>query len=307
MIASDSWSYSYLLRLPFGISTMQVKDVGHSGRQGIVPALHAASWLPSSSFSRPGWSRPRPPSRGDNGEGLVGRDRRQGRHVLLPRRGDLLHVLVILALVAPGGAGAAQGAAQGRASSASASAGSARPDAADRDPGERRGRAVRGGVSLHWSMLAARSRPPRCERALRKCAAWTAVTYERRGAAALVTIDRQERRNAIDGPTAELLADGLRPLRGRRRRARAGPHRRGRRGVLRRRRPQGDRELRARGWTTRAGPLGFTPRDLAEADDRRDLRLVPGRRAGAGALVRPADRHRRTPRSASRSGAGACR
>jgi enoyl-CoA hydratase len=33
-----------------------------------------------------------------------------------------------------------------------------------------------------------------------------AVHYERRGAAAVVTIDRQERRNAVDGPTAELLA-----------------------------------------------------------------------------------------------------
>src|SRR5215218_1832177 len=33
------------------------------------------------------------------------------------------------------------------------------------------------------------------------------VSYERRGAAALVTIDRQERRNAIDGPTASLLAE----------------------------------------------------------------------------------------------------
>src|SRR5215212_2784881 len=32
------------------------------------------------------------------------------------------------------------------------------------------------------------------------------VAYERRGAAALLTIDRQERRNAIDGPTAELIA-----------------------------------------------------------------------------------------------------
>ena len=32
-----------------------------------------------------------------------------------------------------------------------------------------------------------------------------AVSYERRGAAALVTIDRQHRRNAVDGPTAELL------------------------------------------------------------------------------------------------------
>jgi enoyl-CoA hydratase len=32
-----------------------------------------------------------------------------------------------------------------------------------------------------------------------------AVSYERRGTAALVTIDRQHRRNAVDGPTAELL------------------------------------------------------------------------------------------------------
>jgi enoyl-CoA hydratase len=32
------------------------------------------------------------------------------------------------------------------------------------------------------------------------------VTYERRGAAAVVTIDREERRNAVDGPTADLLA-----------------------------------------------------------------------------------------------------
>jgi enoyl-CoA hydratase len=33
------------------------------------------------------------------------------------------------------------------------------------------------------------------------------VSYERRGAAAVVTIDRQERRNAIDGLTAGLLAE----------------------------------------------------------------------------------------------------
>jgi enoyl-CoA hydratase len=31
------------------------------------------------------------------------------------------------------------------------------------------------------------------------------VIYKRRGAAAVVTIDRQERRNAVDGPTADLL------------------------------------------------------------------------------------------------------
>ncbi|MDQ6811976.1 MAG: crotonase/enoyl-CoA hydratase family protein [Actinomycetota bacterium] len=33
------------------------------------------------------------------------------------------------------------------------------------------------------------------------------VTYERRGSAALVTIDRQHRRNAVDGPTASALAE----------------------------------------------------------------------------------------------------
>ena len=36
------------------------------------------------------------------------------------------------------------------------------------------------------------------------------VTYERRGAAAVLTIDRQERRNAIDGPTAQLLTEAYR-------------------------------------------------------------------------------------------------
>jgi enoyl-CoA hydratase/carnithine racemase len=34
------------------------------------------------------------------------------------------------------------------------------------------------------------------------------VTYERRGAAAVLTIDRPERRNAVDGLTADLLAEG---------------------------------------------------------------------------------------------------
>jgi enoyl-CoA hydratase len=35
-----------------------------------------------------------------------------------------------------------------------------------------------------------------------------AVRYEREGAAAVLTIDRQERRNAVDGPTAVALHDG---------------------------------------------------------------------------------------------------
>jgi enoyl-CoA hydratase len=34
------------------------------------------------------------------------------------------------------------------------------------------------------------------------------VTYERRGAAAVLTIDRQDRRNAVNGPTANQLAEG---------------------------------------------------------------------------------------------------
>jgi enoyl-CoA hydratase len=36
------------------------------------------------------------------------------------------------------------------------------------------------------------------------------VRYERTGAAAVLTIDRPERRNAVDGPTAEKLAEGYR-------------------------------------------------------------------------------------------------
>ena len=37
-----------------------------------------------------------------------------------------------------------------------------------------------------------------------------AVAYERRGAAALITIDRPHRRNAVDGPTAEALLEAYR-------------------------------------------------------------------------------------------------
>src|SRR3954454_22856237 len=36
------------------------------------------------------------------------------------------------------------------------------------------------------------------------------VRYERVGAAAVLTIDRPERRTAVDGPTAERLAEGYR-------------------------------------------------------------------------------------------------
>jgi enoyl-CoA hydratase/carnithine racemase len=36
-----------------------------------------------------------------------------------------------------------------------------------------------------------------------------AVRYERKGAAAVLTIDRQARRNAVDGPTAAALHEGF--------------------------------------------------------------------------------------------------
>src|SRR5438874_2072199 len=38
------------------------------------------------------------------------------------------------------------------------------------------------------------------------------VRYERSGAASILTIDRPERRNAVDAETAELLLDGFRRL-----------------------------------------------------------------------------------------------
>jgi enoyl-CoA hydratase len=41
-------------------------------------------------------------------------------------------------------------------------------------------------------------------------AAVEAVRYERSGAAAVITIDRQQRRNAVDGPTAALLGEAFR-------------------------------------------------------------------------------------------------
>ena len=54
-------------------------------------------------------------------------------------------------------------------------------------------------------------------------------------------------------------------------------------------------------------PLGFTRLTGVEADDRRDLGLVPCRRARAGALVRPAGRDHGRAGSGSPSGASACR
>ena len=78
-------------------------------------------------------------------------------------------------------------------------------------------------------------------------------------------------------------------LRGRRRRARHGPDRRRRIAFC------AGADLKAldtsaAAWTGRAD--GLHAPDAVQADDRRDRRLVPGRRARARAVVRPADRRR---------------
>ena len=132
------------------------------------------------------------------------------------------------------------------------------------------------------------------------------VRYERVGAAAVLTIDRPERRNAVDGPTAEAAEGGLRGFEADDERAGARPHRRGRRRVLRGRRPQGASTPSTRIARPRAARWA-SPADAVQADDRGD------RRAGAwpagsswrcGATCGSPPRARR---SASPSAAGACR
>ena len=93
-------------------------------------------------------------------------------------------------------------------------------------------------------------------------------------------------------------ARGLPALRGRRGGARAGADGRRRRLLLRGRGPEGDRDD-GRTADERRGADGLHPPDSVQADDRRDLRLLPGGRAGARAVVRSADRdgglHARLP------------
>ena len=67
-----------------------------------------------------------------------------------------------------------------------------------------------------------------------------AIRYETDGPVAIVTIDRPEVRNAVDGPTAAALAEAFRRFDADDALARRGAHRR-RRHVLRRRRPEGGR------------------------------------------------------------------
>ena len=84
------------------------------------------------------------------------------------------------------------------------------------------------------------------------------VRYERVGAAAVLTIDRPHRRNAVDGPTAERLlpaVEASRPTTARGCSSSPAPAAQ----LLRGRRPQGDRDLR-RAPELPDGPMGFTRR-----------------------------------------------
>ena len=132
------------------------------------------------------------------------------------------------------------------------------------------------------------------------------VRYERVGAAAVLTIDRQHRRNAVDGPTAERLRDGVPGF-------------------------EADDDARvlvisgaggeafcagadlkaiesfAPRLTDPGGPLGFTRLTPSKPTIAAIDGWCAGRRPRAGALVRPADRRPRARGSASPSGAGACR
>ena len=134
------------------------------------------------------------------------------------------------------------------------------------------------------------------------------VTYERRGAAAVLTIDRPERRNAVDPTTADLLLEGYRRfeaddeariliLTG------AGEEAFCAGADLKSVAAATEDEEIAKQWLAprpHRSPW-LHPPDRIEADDRGDLRLGPGRWSRAGAVVRSSGRNR--DREAGLSGA----
>ena len=124
-----------------------------------------------------------------------------------------------------------------------------------------------------------------------------------RGAAALITIDRPQRRNAVDGPTAEALHEAYLRFEADERGARAGVTGAGEHRLLRGRRPEGDRDVR-RPADERRGADGLHAADAVQADDRRDLGLLPRGRPRDRAVVRPADRHRGLDARLSRAALG---
>ena len=124
------------------------------------------------------------------------------------------------------------------------------------------------------------------------------VSYERVGAAALLTITRPERRNAVDPETADALLEGYQRfveddearvlvLTGDEKAFCAGAD-------LKSVTEATTDEKLAEEWLAAAAtrPARLHPADLAEADDRGDLGLRPRRRPRARALVRSAGRHR---------------
>ena len=130
------------------------------------------------------------------------------------------------------------------------------------------------------------------------------VRYERVGAAAVLTIDRPERRNAVDGADGRAAAPGpratSRPTTGARVLVLTGAG-----GVA----FCAGADLKAIGPRRRPSgrPDGLDAADAVEAGDRRDRRLVPGRRASSWRSGATCGSRPRAPPSASSSGAGACR
>ena len=116
------------------------------------------------------------------------------------------------------------------------------------------------------------------------------VLAERRDGVLVITINRPEARNALNGAVAAGRRRGARRARRGRRPAGRRPHRRGRH-VLLRHGPQGvparrdARRSRAAGWR-------HHPEPAAQAAHRRRRGLGPGRRLRAAARLRP-DRRRR--------------
>ena len=134
------------------------------------------------------------------------------------------------------------------------------------------------------------------------------TSYERRDAAAVLTITRSRAPQRGRRGDRSRAARRLRPFRRGRRGARPGRDGRGPRGFLRRSRPEGGCRARRRvhrgrpcgrrGRVARADarrPDGVHAPYLAQAHDRRDLGLRARRRARGGVVVRPADRDDDSP------------
>ena len=116
------------------------------------------------------------------------------------------------------------------------------------------------------------------------------VRTETHGPVLVVTIDRPQARNAVDRPTADLLAAAFRAFDADDCAGRGRAHRR-RRHLLRRRRPQGHRRGAGQPGRRRHGRRrtdGPDPHAARQAGDRRGRGLRGGRRARAGGVVRSA-------------------